>query len=204
MARKPQQARSRATYDAIVEAGLILLAKEGVKGTSTRRIAELAGISVGSLYEYFENRDAVHQAMFERMISDTVAMVKPLVPSLVRMPLRDLVYELLRQGRQLLERDQGRYLHCVRHGVNLSSNYPLRPLQQLLTEMMMQYVMHHPELMRVPNLQALVYTYVYGGIAVVIRHLSEPTPTVSFENLARGLADIVANSMVPVPPDRKT
>ncbi len=194
MPRKPQQERAKATVDAIVEAGLILLANEGPKGTSTRRIAEVAGIGVGSLYEYFENREAVHEAMFQRIVDDAVAMIKPLIPELVRMTIREAVYELMCRMRELLERDDSRYLKCARHSVSIVRSYPLKPLQKVLTDLAMQYVMHHPELMRGADLPTMSYIFIYGGTFTVIRHLSDPNPPMSFDSLARGLANMVASS----------
>jgi AcrR family transcriptional regulator len=192
MPRKPQQERAKATVDAIVEAGLILLAQDGPKATTTRRIAETAGVGVGSVYEYFADREAVHEAMFRRIVEDAAGMIRPLIPSLVRMPLRDATYELLCNVRKLLERDEGRYLLCLKHGVSLARAYPLKPLQKVLAELTMQYVMHHPELMRSRNMQTLGYIFIYGGTFAVIRHLTDSSPPVSFDELAQGLADMVA------------
>ena len=71
MPRKPQQPRARATVDAIIEAGFRCVAKDGLANTSVRQIIETAGVSPGSFYEYFENKDAVLKAMLERFLTDT-------------------------------------------------------------------------------------------------------------------------------------
>ncbi|MCO5399700.1 TetR/AcrR family transcriptional regulator [Ralstonia soli] len=57
--RKPRQARSFMTVEAILEAARILFARDGFEATSTTRIAEVAGVSVGSLYEYFTSKEAL-------------------------------------------------------------------------------------------------------------------------------------------------
>ena len=57
--KKPLQARSNATVDAIVEATIRILRRDGWTGCTTTRIAMLAGVSVGSLYQYFPNRNAI-------------------------------------------------------------------------------------------------------------------------------------------------
>ena len=57
--KKPLQARSTATVDAIVEATIRILRRDGWTGCTTTRIATLAGVSVGSLYQYFPNRNAI-------------------------------------------------------------------------------------------------------------------------------------------------
>ena len=80
MARKPKQQRSKATVDAIVQAALISIASHGPSAITARQIAEKAGIGVGSLYEYFEDKDAIIDAASKRFVSDTVDLIKPLIP----------------------------------------------------------------------------------------------------------------------------
>jgi AcrR family transcriptional regulator len=60
------QERSRATVDALVEATARVLVKEGFDKASTNRIAEVAGVSVGSLYQYFPGKEALVAAVIER------------------------------------------------------------------------------------------------------------------------------------------
>ena len=57
--KKPLQARSTVTVDAIVEATIRILRRDGWAACTTTRIATLAGVSVGSLYQYFPNRNAI-------------------------------------------------------------------------------------------------------------------------------------------------
>lgn len=57
--RIPRQDRAIMTVGSIMEAAAILFARDGFEKTSTTRIAELAGVSVGSLYEYFPNKDSL-------------------------------------------------------------------------------------------------------------------------------------------------
>ena len=103
MARKPKQQRSKATVDAIIEAALISIARQGPGATTARQVADIAGIGVGSLYEYFEDKDAIFTAAGARFVDDTVAMIKPLIPELVRMNIRDAVSKLLFTFRDFLE-----------------------------------------------------------------------------------------------------
>ena len=105
MPRTPRQPRAKATVNAIVEAGFLSLSEHGVQGTTTRHIADLAGVSVGSLYEYFANKEEVFEAMHHHMVAEVVAMVEPMTPALVRMEIRDLIKELLFGFRDLLEKN---------------------------------------------------------------------------------------------------
>ena len=66
-ARKtPRQERARATVDAILMAAAHILKNEGSGHLTTNRIAEVAGVSIGSLYQYFPNKVAVVAALRER------------------------------------------------------------------------------------------------------------------------------------------
>jgi AcrR family transcriptional regulator len=64
--KAPRQARSEATFAAIVEAAAQILEREGEEEATTARIAERAGVSIGTLYQYFEDRDAVLAAVIRR------------------------------------------------------------------------------------------------------------------------------------------
>src|ERR1700760_4988394 len=57
--KQPQQARSNALVAAILDAAVQVLAKEGAQRFTTARVAERAGVSVGSLYQYFPNKAAI-------------------------------------------------------------------------------------------------------------------------------------------------
>jgi AcrR family transcriptional regulator len=72
-------------YDALIEATRRLLASEGVAAVTTARVAELAGVSIGSLYQYFPSRGALIAALIDHKLE---ADLQELTPVLVR--LRDV------------------------------------------------------------------------------------------------------------------
>ncbi|HEY0296375.1 MAG TPA: TetR/AcrR family transcriptional regulator [Bordetella sp.] len=64
--KTPRQGRSQAMVEAILEATARVLAERGYAGTNTNVVAERAGVSVGSVYQYFPNKDALIAALHER------------------------------------------------------------------------------------------------------------------------------------------
>jgi AcrR family transcriptional regulator len=75
-ARKgPQQQRSKVTVAAILDATVRVLEQEGSDALTTSRIAEVAGVSVGTLYQYFANRDAILDALQDREFERASAMM---------------------------------------------------------------------------------------------------------------------------------
>lgn len=73
--RKPVQRRSEATVDTILEAAAQIFRTYGAKGATTNRIAERAGVSIGSLYQYFPNKEALLVALMERHIGSSIEML---------------------------------------------------------------------------------------------------------------------------------
>lgn len=66
MRKMPRQARAEATIEAIVEAAAQILQRDGEEALTTARIAERAGVSIGSLYQYFPNKESVLLALIRR------------------------------------------------------------------------------------------------------------------------------------------
>jgi AcrR family transcriptional regulator len=189
--RKPRQQRAKQTVADIIEAGFIVVAREGVEGLTTRKVADMAGVSVGTLYEYFANKDEILEAIQGQFADDVVAMIRPLIPELVQSPPREVVLRLQFALRDLLQRNKGRYLATARAlGGNFSGAH-LEPVRRVLGELATQYLTHNPELARLPDIPTKAYIMIHGGIATMVQQLSEENPTVSFEQLSEGLADMV-------------
>lgn len=61
--KAPRQSRSRKTRDAILQAAAGILARDGLSGLTTNHVARAAGISIGSLYQYYPNKQAIITAL---------------------------------------------------------------------------------------------------------------------------------------------
>jgi len=72
--KTPRQARAQATFEAIVEAAARILSESGPRGLKTSHVAERAGVSVGSLYQYFPDRQAIVRALIQRQLARAEAL----------------------------------------------------------------------------------------------------------------------------------
>jgi AcrR family transcriptional regulator len=75
MRKSPTQARAAQTVDAIVEAAIQILQSDGEERLTTNRIAERAGVSIGSLYQYFADKEAIVEAVAERERDKVVSSI---------------------------------------------------------------------------------------------------------------------------------
>ncbi|MCA9575946.1 MAG: helix-turn-helix domain-containing protein [Polyangiales bacterium] len=71
--RRPQQARSRELVRAIAMACERILVDEGAAALNTNRIAEVAGVNIGSVYRYFPNKEAIIAEVYELQLQDLAA-----------------------------------------------------------------------------------------------------------------------------------
>jgi len=76
MRKEPSQARSRAMVDAIVEAGARVLGDHGWAGFTTNTVAAVAGISIGSLYQYFPDKLSLVEAIRRRHFDEVLTVLR--------------------------------------------------------------------------------------------------------------------------------
>lgn len=90
-ARKaPRQARSARLVEDILEAAIRILARDGARRFTTARVAEAAGVSVGSLYQYFPNKEAILFRLQTDEWRRTAALLDGILADTSRAPLRRL------------------------------------------------------------------------------------------------------------------
>ncbi len=76
MKKEPSQVRSRASVEAMVEACARILEERGYAGLTTNAVAEVSGVSIGSLYEYFPGKEAIVARLAEAMVAETVSLLR--------------------------------------------------------------------------------------------------------------------------------
>jgi AcrR family transcriptional regulator len=89
--RQPRQRRARQTVEAVLDAVVRVLKREGVKAITTNRIAEVAGVSIGSIYQYFPDKRAIFIALHQRHIEQIDRLVETKLVENARSSLEELI-----------------------------------------------------------------------------------------------------------------
>lgn len=92
----PQQDRSKVTVDAILTATARILTQEGYDRATTNRIAELAGVSIGSLYQYFPSKEALVTSLAEHHVNTMMAIIESKLKNLFNAPIEVVLHELVK------------------------------------------------------------------------------------------------------------
>lgn len=93
--KEASQERSRATVNALVEATARILVREGFDKASTNRIAAVAGVSVGSLYQYFPSKEALVAAVIDRHQQEIMQVVRGELAQAASQPIEQGVRTLV-------------------------------------------------------------------------------------------------------------
>ena len=193
MPRKPIQKRSKATVGAIIDAGFVCVARHGPSDTTTRHIADVAGISVGSLYEYFSDKEDIFAAMNRKFSEDVVLLIREMTPDVVKLDIRGAIRLMIERFGKLLTRNNGRYLSVARQLIRSEPLESIEPVSKALMDLLIQYLSNRPEYMKIRNIPTMAYILINAGIFVVLRQLSSDNPPVSYEQVGEGLADLVSH-----------
>jgi AcrR family transcriptional regulator len=103
--KSPVQARSAASVDAILDATIQVLLNVGKERLTTTRVALRAGVSVGTLYQYFPNKSALLQAALKRRLTEVTEIVERVCKKQEGRTLREMVTALIDAFLQAKMRD---------------------------------------------------------------------------------------------------
>src|SRR5271155_1171645 len=93
--RQPTQRRARQTVDAVFDAVVRVLKREGLQAVTTNRVAEVAGVSIGSVYQYFPDKRAIFVALHQRHIEEIDRMVERKLIEHARSSLDELIAAMI-------------------------------------------------------------------------------------------------------------
>lgn len=192
MRKKPLQTRSQSMVQRLVDATAITIAEQGLDAATAARIAEKAGVSVGSLYQYFNRKEDLYAAVLQRITIDLKAIVSRHIEKLPDRGIQDFVRGLLQDVWAFLEANEQRYLQITRYWAQLDFIASMNELETQMTTAMAVYVMHHPPSRRVDDLPAKVYILVNSVLFTIVKYISDPAPHISRQQVIESFAQTAA------------
>ena len=187
--REPIQERSQALVDAIVEAGLRILENEGLAQLTTTRIAEVAGVSVGSLYRYFPNKQAIVARVLDALVVaeqratlDEETIVRDLSSVPAEEALRTIVLFNIDYHRRQLALGDDFYREHHRDfslGAKMGHEQGLRVIRGVLEA--------HRDSLEIPNLDIAAFMLARGASALVRIAVEERPDLIESDEFAEEL-----------------
>lgn len=196
--KQPIQARAKATVDIILEATAQLLQHTSAEGLTTAAIAERAGVSVGSIYQYFESKEALIGALVADTTDQLNATIQETLASAqssdISTAIEPIVDSLLHTYREHPERVGFLFDYLMARGQFSSIDQPLLALEKWLTEFM-QTQDEIPQ-----DAMAIRVRLVVHGIAAVLRSTLRHRPDDLHNPVLRDELVRFLHKMLPEPP----
>lgn len=115
MRKKPQQQRAKLIVDHILQAAQICIVEQGLMQITTPKIAEKAGVSVGSLYQYFENKEEIIQELLRRKSENLGLALKQMVVTQAQLSIQEIIPLSIQFGFDVMRAESGFFIEVLKH-----------------------------------------------------------------------------------------
>lgn len=202
MRKKPQQARSRAMVDTLIEATARVIAQRGLDGTTTPAIAEAAGVSVGSLYQYFDGKDALITALLEKLVDDLARVLDFQAGAAATLPLREMVGSAIGLTLAFMRSNEGLYLELARNWHRLPVDHVADTLQGVILERSRLYFLEHQLEYPIRDLPVRLFIAYNSTLFTLMRLMSEDSQRLNHDAVVDSLGDMITHLLeqgIPAP-----
>lgn len=191
----PRQPRSVDMVHCILDAAMEVIRESGLNSMSTNKVADRAGVSIGSLYQYFANRESILAGIIERSLVGTDQLLQSFSMQKVDIPAEGL----LRMGFSLVLRHFEPYLEVtrpiLREAPLLAQNSAAMIMERLLSDLLRNFLLHNSDRYRLTKGFAGMYVAVNSLIFIYLKWVVEPSPMITEEQLIDALVTQVMSAI---------
>ncbi len=196
MKKQPKQKRSRDTIQVMLQATARCIAKQGFDDTTSAKIADEAGISIGSLYQYFENKEQLYNLLMETMIEEALSIIEQRVAPIGHDSIEQVVHILLEATWEFLEQKDGVYLEVVRHWTQLNFEYGIDLLEARFFKVFTLHLLQQPRFVPIEELNCKLYILTNATLFSIIRYINKPPQQISRAVLTKQLAQLFSQALL--------
>jgi AcrR family transcriptional regulator len=203
MRKQPVQRRSQQMVESLVDAAGLVIAEQGLDQFTTVAVAARAGVSVGSLYQYFANKEALLAALLDRLTRRLGEVVNRTAPLLLEADLETIVRGLLEAALEFFASDEGLYLELLRNWYRLDIGRSLHRFEQNMMDVTRIYLLSHTADLRIGNAAVKQFVVTNSVVFTLLRYLSLPQqPLFARVQLVEELTAMIARYLRESPPRR--
>jgi AcrR family transcriptional regulator len=194
--KPPQQQRSRETVSAVLDATIRIFEQEGPEAATTSRIAEVAGVSVGTLYQYFANRDAILDALQAREFERASELMQRLLFTEPRLSERELARRVVAQLLALYRAAPA--LHCVLavEGLRVTPTERVHAFDRHIVDTIRRFLPLLGGKLRRRKLEASAFVIYQSVRATMLAYMLERPPEMEDADVVEELSDLIVRYLI--------
>jgi AcrR family transcriptional regulator len=197
--KTPKQARAQVTVDAILTATAELLVELGYERTTTNAIARRAGVSIGSLYQYFPNKEALFTALCDQHMNEMTDLLIGEIASLRGRPLDEAIRPLVKALLRAHAVAPALHRVFIEQVPRINGLERVQQVDRMLVEVMSAELAKRPEKLRPRDLEMAVFILVHSVQAVTHAAILERPDALSDDALADEITALVLRYLLADP-----
>lgn len=194
--KRPLQERSRETVEAILTAAARVLVKDGYDATTTNKIAARAGVSIGSLYQYFPSKEAIVAALVERHRDAMWAVISGRLERHEGHSIRENVRAILEAVVDAKRMNPKLHRVFVEQVPRIGELQTVFDVNKQIANMVSAILRARPERIRPKDVDLASYIAVHSVLAVTHAVLVERPERLDDGSLVEELADMLVSYLV--------
>lgn len=189
--KRPSQGRAQMTVDSILEATKRIMENEDYSHLTTNYIAEVSGVSIGTLYQYYPNKDAVIYALIEDVVSKASGRLRIKLLELMGEPIEKMMPEMLHLLLALYRENAFVMLRLRNKLPQINEAYSQLTTTHFTESTNRAYLTQHQDELSIEDVHMALFLVKNSIISNCISYLELPSPDVTEEEFVQSLSKMV-------------
>lgn len=198
--KQPKQARAQATIDAILGAAAQTLTEVGYDRATTNVIAKRAGVSIGSLYQYFPHKEALVTALCERHLAEMTSLLIGEVAAMRGLPLAEAVHALVRSLLRAHSVDPDLHRVLIEQVPRIAGFERIAQIDRIIIDLILTELERRDETFRPKDLELAVFMLVHSVQAITHAAILDRPGALTDAHLADEITVMVLRFLLVDPP----
>lgn len=191
MRKKPQQQRAKLIVDHILQAAQICIVEQGLMQITTPKIAEKAGISVGSLYQYFENKEEIIQELLRRKSENLGLALKQMVVTQEQLSIQEIIPLSIQFGFDVMRAESGFFIEVLKHWHGYNNSEAAQILEKHFFEVGMYLFNRFYRYWDFETLKHKSFVIINSTLFTMMRYVSNNSFLISEQQLRDELSSMI-------------
>ena len=191
MRKKPQQQRAKLIVDHILQAAQICIVEQGLVQITTPKIAEKAGVSVGSLYQYFENKEEIIQELLRRKSENLGLALKQMVVTQAQLSIQEIIPLSIQFGFDVMRAESGFFIEVLKHWHGYNNSEAAQILEKHFFELGMYLFNRFYRHWDFETLKNKSFVIINSTLFTMMRYVSNNSFLISEQQLRDELSNMI-------------